>query len=69
MFSLPASILKLLVKFSWFKSVPTYPKLCVVKKKETYSGTGYEDGQYPFVLYNCMVLRHETKMKLLIFVF
>ena len=31
------------------------------------SGTGYEDGQYPFVLYNHAVLRHETKTKLLIF--
>ena len=24
------------------------------------SGTGYEDGQYPFVLYNRAVLRRET---------
>ena len=22
--------------------------------------TGYEDGLYPFVLYNCAVLRHKT---------
>ena len=33
-----------------------YPALCVVKKKEEEEveenfGTGYEDGQYPFVLY------------------
>ena len=29
----------------------SYPELCVVKKEEEdYSGTGYEDGQYPFVL-------------------
>ena len=42
--------------------------LCVVKKKEKgegegeegYSGTGYEDGQYSFVLYNRAVLRQET---------
>ena len=47
----------------------SYPELCVVKKKETYSGTGYEDGQYPFVLYNRAVLRHKTKTKLLIFDF
>ena len=44
----------------------SYPKLCVVKKKkkekeeEDNSGTGYEDGQYPFVLYNRAVLRHKT---------
>ena len=30
------------------------------KEKEDNSGTGYEDGQYPFVLYNRAVLRHET---------
>ena len=30
------------------------------KKKEDYSGTGYEDGQYLVVLYNRAVLRHET---------
>ena len=28
--------------------------------KEDCSGTGYEDGQYPFVLYNCAVLRRKT---------
>ena len=27
------------------------------------SGTGYEDGQYSFVLYNRWVLRHETNDK------
>ena len=27
---------------------------------EGYSGTGYEDGQYSFVLYNRAVLRQET---------
>ena len=32
------------------------------------SGTGYEDGQYPFVLYNCAVVTHKTT-KLLILVF
>ena len=37
--------------------------------RETFSTTGYEDGQYLFVLYNRAVLRHETKTKLLIFVF
>ena len=37
-------------------------------KKETNSGTGYEDGQYPFVQYNRAVLRHKTKTKVLIFV-
>ena len=31
--------------------------------------TGYEDGQYPFVLYNRVVLQHKTTTKLLIFVF
>ena len=30
------------------------------EKKEDNSRTGYEDGQYPFVLYNRAVLRHET---------
>ena len=38
-------------------------------KKEDNSGTDYEEGQYPFVLYNCEVLTHKTTMKLLIFVF
>ena len=28
--------------------------------EEDYSGTGYEDGQYYFVLYNRAVLRQET---------
>ena len=32
----------------------------MVKKWEDKSGTGYEDGQYPFILYNSAVLRHET---------
>ena len=38
----------------------SYPKLCVVKEEEDNSGTGYEDGQYPLVLYNRVVLRHKT---------
>ena len=29
------------------------------KKKEDISGTGYNDGQYPFVLNNCVVLQHK----------
>ena len=45
----------------------SYPELCVVKKDEGYSGTGYEEGQYSFVLNNRAVLRHKTK--LLTFVF
>ena len=32
----------------------------VKKKEEDYSGTGYEDGQYPLFLYNRAVLRHEA---------
>ena len=28
------------------------------------SGNGYEDGQYPFVLYNRAVLPHKTTTKL-----
>ena len=39
------------------------------RRRRLRSGTGYEDGQYPFVLYNCAVLRLETKTKLLPFVF
>ena len=41
----------------------------MVKKEEDNSRTGYEDGQYPFVLYNGAVLPHKTTTKLLIFVF
>ena len=33
------------------------------------SGTGYEDGQYSFVLYNCAVLRHQTYDEITPFVF
>ena len=36
----------------------------MIKKEE-----GYEDGQYPFVLYNRAVLPDKTTTKLLIFVF
>ena len=32
------------------------------KEKENNSRTGYEDRQYPFVLYNHAVLRHETNL-------
>ena len=39
------------------------------EKEEDNSGTGYKDGQYPFVLYNRAVLPDRTTMKLLIFVF
>ena len=44
----------------------SYPELCVVKKEkveEDNSGTGYEDGQCPFVLHNHAVLRHKTNDK------
>ena len=30
------------------------------KEEENNSGTGYEDGQYPFVLLNRAVLRHKA---------
>ena len=39
------------------------------EKEEDNSGTGYKDGQYPFVLYNRAVLPDRTTRKLLIFVF
>ena len=39
------------------------------EKEEDNSGTGYKDGQYPFVLYNRAVLPDRTTTKLLIFVF
>ena len=42
-------ILKLLVQFSLFKSVPI-PSY-VLPTRRPCSGTGYEEGQYPFVLY------------------
>ena len=29
------------------------------EKEEDNSGTGYKDGQYPFVLYNRVVLQHK----------
>ena len=32
----------------------------VKKEEEDNSGTGYEDGQYPFILYNRTALRHKT---------
>ena len=35
------------------------------RKKEDYSGTGDEDGQYAFALYNCTVL--QNKMEVVIF--
>ena len=41
----------------------------MVKEEEDNSGTGYEDGQYAFILYNQVVLTHKTATKLLIFVF
>ena len=41
----------------------------VKKEEEDNPGTGYEDGQYPFVLYNRAVLPHKIMMKQLIFVF
>ena len=41
----------------------------MVKEEEDNSGSGYEDGQYPFVLYNHAALTHKTTMQLLIFVF
>ena len=41
----------------------------MVKEEEDNSGTGDEDGQYPFVLYNHVALTHKTTTKLLIFVF
>ena len=41
-----------------------FKNVFVVKKErgeeEDNSGTGYEDGQYPFVLHNRAVLRHEN---------
>ena len=46
----------------------SYHKLCVVKKKEeNNSGAGYEDGQYPLVLYNRAVLRHEMNDEITLF--
>ena len=39
------------------------------KTKKDNFRTGYEDGLYPFVLYNRAVLSHKTMTKLLIFVF
>ena len=54
---------KLLAQFSVFLSR-------VMRGEEgDNSGNGYEDGQYPFVLYNRAVLPHKTTTKLLIFVF
>ena len=41
----------------------------MVKEEEDNSGTGDEDGQYPFVLYNHAALTHKKMMQLLIFVF
>ena len=38
------------------------------KKKEDNYGTGYEDKQYSFALYNRTVLPHTTTTKLLKFV-
>ena len=38
------------------------------KEEEDYSGTGYEDGQYPFVRYNRVVLRHNTNEEITRFV-
>ena len=38
------------------------------EEEEDNFGTVYEDGQYPFVLYNHAILTHKTKTKLLIFV-
>ena len=36
----------------------------VKKEEENNSGTEYEDGQYPFVLYNRLVLRHKINDKI-----
>ena len=36
-------------------------------EKEEYSG--YEDGHYPFILFNRMVLRHETATEMLVYDF
>ena len=36
----------------------------MVKKEEDNSGTGYEDGQYPFFFYNHVVLQHNTNNKI-----
>ena len=33
-------------------------------KEEEEDGAGYEDRQYPFVLYNHVVLQHETNDKI-----
>ena len=49
-------ILKLLVQFSLFKSVPI-PSY--VLPRRPCSGTGYEERQYPFVLYNRVVLNKD----------
>ena len=43
-------------------------QVCVVKKKEEdNSGAGYKGGQYPLVLYNRAVLRHEMNDKITLF--
>ena len=66
---------KLLVQLSFFLKQCSCTELCVVKKKkeEDSSGTGYEDGQYPLVLYNRAVLplfkKRTTNLKCLNFVF
>ena len=39
----------------------------VKKKEENNSGAGYEDGQYPLVLYNRAVLRHEMNDEITLF--
>ena len=39
----------------------------MVKEKEDNSGTGYEDGQFPFVFYNHVVLRHKKNDKITLF--
>ena len=39
------------------------------KKKEDYSGTGDEDGQYAFVLYNCAVLQNKMVEVVIFFSF
>ena len=59
------------MRFSLFKSVPipSYALPRRKRKRRSCSGTGYKDGQYPFVLYNRAVLWHKTKTKLLIFDF
>ena len=41
----------------------------MVKEEDNSRTKGYEDRQYPFVLYNHVALTHKTMMQLLFFVF